>query len=135
VIERLATEPSCPVPDELREDFVEQHRATVRTAVGAEQLDRLIDGVLDAQVAQIGVRQNEDQRRISAWAAIALVPTVVGGIYGMNFENMPELRWQYGYFAAITLIVGTCLMLYVGFRRNGWLGPSGQGDDGQDDCT
>jgi magnesium transporter len=61
------------------------------------------------------------------------VPTVVGGIYGMNFENMPELRWQYGYFAAITLIVGTCVLLYAGFRRNGWLGPSGQGDDGEDD--
>jgi magnesium transporter len=133
VTERLATEPSCPVPEELREAFVEQHRRTTRTAYGVEHLDGLIDGVLDAQVAQIGVQQNEDQRRISAWAAIALVPTVVGGIYGMNFENMPELRWQYGYFAAVSLILGTCLLLYVGFRRNGWLGPSGQGDDGEDD--
>ena len=135
VTQRLAEEPSCPVPDALREAFVEQHRRTTRTAYGAEHLDGLIDGVLDAQLAQIGVRQNEDQRRISAWAAIALVPTVVGGIYGMNFENMPELRWQYGYFAALTLIVTTCVLLYVGFRRNGWLGPSAQRDDGQDDRT
>jgi magnesium transporter len=133
VTERLATEPSCPVPEELRGAFVEQHRRTSRTASGVEHLDGLIDGVLDAQVAQIGVRQNEDQRRISAWAAIALVPTVVGGIYGMNFENMPELRWEYGYFAALALVLATCLPLYVGFRANGWLGPSGQGDDGQDD--
>jgi magnesium transporter len=135
VVQRLAEEPSCPVPDALREDFVEQHRRTMRTAAGVEHLDGLIDGVLDAQLAQIGVRQNEDQRRISAWAAIALVPTVVGGIYGMNFENMPELRWQYGYFVAIAVIVTTCLSLYVGFRRNGWLGPSGQGDDRQHDRT
>ena len=132
VTERLAVEPSCPVPDELREAFVEQNRRTTRTASGVEHLDGLIDGVLDAQLAQIGVRQNEDQRKISAWAAIALVPTVVGGIYGMNFENMPELRWQYGYFAALTLIIGTCLLLYVGFRRNGWLGPSREGDDRED---
>lgn len=121
VTERLATESSCPVPDELRDAFVEQHRRTSRTASGVEHLDGLIDGVLDAQVAQIGVRQNEDQRRISAWAAIALVPTVVGGIYGMNFEDMPELQWQYGYFAALTLVLLSCLSLYVGFRRNDWL--------------
>lgn len=133
VTERLATEPSCPVPDQLRDEFVEQHRRTNRTASGVEHLDGLIDGVLDAQLAQIGVRQNEDQRRISAWAAIALVPTVVGGVYGMNFENMPELRWQYGYFGALAMIFGSCLLLYVGFRRNGWLGPSGEGDDGEDD--
>ncbi|MCW2679690.1 MAG: corA1 [Frankiales bacterium] len=133
VTERLATEPSCPVPEELREAFVEQQRRTARTASGVEHLDGLIDGVLDAQVAQIGVRQNEDQRRISAWAAIALVPTVVGGIYGMNFENMPELTWKYGYFGALTLIIGTCLSLYVGFRANGWLGPSGDRHDREDD--
>jgi magnesium transporter len=133
VTQRLAEEPSCPVPDELREAFVEQHRRTTRTAYGVEHLDRLIDGVLDAQLAQIGVRQNEDQRRISAWAAIALVPTVVGGIYGMNFEHMPELGWRYGYFAALALVVTACLSLYVGFRRNGWLGPSRDRDDREDD--
>ena len=133
VTERLSTEPSCPVPDELRGAFVEQHRRTTRTAYGVEHLDGLIDGVLDAQLAQIGVRQNEDQRRISAWAAIALVPTVVGGIYGMNFENMPELKWEYGYFAALGLVLTTCLLLYVGFRSNGWLGPSRQRDDREDD--
>ncbi len=121
VTERLATEPSCPVPDDLRDEFVEQHRRTTRTAYGVEHLDGLIDGVLDAQVAQIGVQQNQDQRKISAWAAIGLVPTVVGGIYGMNFENMPELRWQYGYFAALAVVLVSCVSLYVGFRRNDWL--------------
>jgi magnesium transporter len=60
-------------------------------------------------------------RKISAWAAIALVPTAVAGIYGMNFDNMPELRWQYGYFAVLGVIAGVCVGLYLLFRRNGWL--------------
>ena len=58
---------------------------------------------------------------ISAWAAIALVPTAVAGIYGMNFEHMPELKWRVGYPLAITVIVGICLVLYRNFRRNHWL--------------
>lgn len=93
----------------------------LRVAEHVERLDALLDGVLDADLAQVGVRQNEDQRRISAWAAIALVPTVVGGIYGMNFENMPELSWRFGYPAALTLVLVCCLALYLGFRRNDWL--------------
>ena len=54
---------------------------------------------------EIAVRQNEDMRKISAWAAIALVPTAIAGIYGMNFDNMPELRWQYGYYVVVGIIV------------------------------
>ena len=78
-----------------------------------------------AQVAvrqnEIAVQQNEDMRKISAWAAIALVPTAIAGIYGMNFDNMPELGWEYGYFLIIGVIVSVCLGLYRLFRRNGWL--------------
>ena len=55
---------------------------------------------------RVAVRQNEDMRKISAWAAIALVPTAIAGIYGMNFDNMPELHWRYGYFAVLAVIVG-----------------------------
>jgi magnesium transporter len=60
-------------------------------------------------------------RRISAWAAIALVPTAVAGIYGMNFDHMPELRWKYGYLMVMAFIVTVCLGLRRLFRRNGWL--------------
>jgi magnesium transporter len=60
-------------------------------------------------------------RKISAWAAIALVPTAIAGIYGMNFENMPELGWKYGYFLVVGLIATACFVLYRPFRRNGWL--------------
>jgi len=99
------------------------HGRVLRLGEHVDRLDTLLDGVLDADLAQVGVRQNEDQRRISAWAAIALVPTTVGAIYGMNFEHMPELSWRYGYPLALLVIVVVCASLYAGFRRNGWLGP------------
>jgi magnesium transporter len=73
------------------------------------------------QQNETAVRQNEDTRKISAWAAIALVPTAIACIYGMNFDNMPELRWKYGYFLVLGVIVGACILLHRLFRRNGWL--------------
>ena len=69
----------------------------------------------------MSVRQNEDMRKISAWVAIIAVPTAVAGIYGMNFEHMPELGWRYGYFGVLALILLLCIALYVRFRRVGWL--------------
>jgi magnesium transporter len=60
-------------------------------------------------------------RRLAAWAAILAVPTAIAGIYGMNFEHMPELEWAYGYYVVIGAIVAICITLYVQFRRNGWL--------------
>ena len=60
-------------------------------------------------------------RRLAAWAAILAVPTAIAGIYGMNFEHMPELKWQYGYFAVLGVIAVTCGGLFWRFRRNGWL--------------
>jgi magnesium transporter len=99
-----------------------------RAADGIEAHDRLLSDVLQANLArvatlqnQLALRQNEDMRRISAWAAIALVPTAVAGVYGMNFDNMPELHWRYGYFAVAGFIVTACVILHRSFRRNGWL--------------
>jgi magnesium transporter len=86
-----------------------------------ETYDRLLTDILSAHLAQISVQQNNDMRKISAWVAIAAVPTMVAGIYGMNFENMPELRWQYGYFAALGGMALVCAALYRAFRRSGWL--------------
>jgi magnesium transporter len=67
------------------------------------------------------VRQNEDMRKISAWVAIAAVPTAIAGIYGMNFKHMPELRWEFGYPAVIAFMAIICTFLYFRFRRSGWL--------------
>jgi magnesium transporter len=86
-----------------------------------ESYDRLLTDILNAHLAQISVQQNSDMRRISAWVAIAAVPTMIAGVYGMNFDNMPELHWRYGYFAVLLLMAGICLGLYRAFRRSGWL--------------
>ena len=86
-----------------------------------ESYDRLLTDILSAHLAQISVQQNSDMRRISAWVAIAAVPTMIAGIYGMNFENMPELRWQYGYFIVLGVMAVVCGGLYRAFRRSGWL--------------
>ncbi len=64
---------------------------------------------------------NVDLRKISAWVAIVAVPTMIAGIYGMNFDNMPELRWEYGYYAVLGLIAAVMIGLYIGFKRNKWL--------------
>ena len=84
-------------------------------------LDSLLASVLDANVAQVSLRQNEDMRKISAYAAILAVCTTVAGVYGMNFENMPELEWDLGYPWALLLMLVPSLLLYRGFKRNGWL--------------
>jgi magnesium transporter len=81
----------------------------------------LLAGALQATLTQVSVRQNEDMRKISAWVAIIAVPTAVAGIYGMNFEHMPELGWRFGYPAVLLLILVMCVGLYVRFRRVGWL--------------
>jgi magnesium transporter len=86
-----------------------------------ETYDRLLTDVLGAHLAQISVQQNSDMRKISAWIAIAAVPTMVAGIYGMNFEHMPELQQPWGYYAVLALMATTCVGLYRGFRRSGWL--------------
>jgi magnesium transporter len=89
-----------------------------------EQLDGIRDllaGSLQANLAQVGVRQNEDMRKISAWVAMAAVPTAIAGIYGMNFRHIPELRWELGYPFALTLMLVICAFLYSRFKRAGWL--------------
>jgi len=63
----------------------------------------------------------EEVKKISAWAAILIVPTLITGIYGMNFRYMPELNWLFGYPLALLLMLGICVFLYRGFKRAGWL--------------
>ncbi|MFD3330407.1 magnesium and cobalt transport protein CorA [Streptomyces sp. NPDC058701] len=92
-----------------------------RTDIEVRTLDELLNSVLDAQQARVGTWQNDDMRRISAWAAIFAVPTMVAGVYGMNFAHMPELGWTYGYPLAVGLMAAASGALYRSFRRNGWL--------------
>lgn len=86
-----------------------------------EGLDRLLSDILSAHLAQTGLRQNDDMRKISAWAAMAAVPTMVAGIYGMNFDHMPELHWVWTYPTLIGLMGCAVFGLYRMFKRRGWL--------------
>nr|WP_225224574.1 magnesium and cobalt transport protein CorA [Cellulomonas sp. JH27-2] len=83
--------------------------------------DELLDAMLQVHLSQVSVQQNEDMRKISAWAAIAAVPTLIAGIYGMNFQHMPELTWTWGYPAVVVVMLGICGGLYRQFRKVGWL--------------
>ncbi len=93
----------------------------VRVSEAIETLDGLLSTAFDAHLARISVQQNEDMRKISAWVAIAAVGTLVAGIYGMNFQHMPELAWRYGYAFAMALMVGASIVLYRLFKKSGWL--------------
>jgi magnesium transporter len=86
-----------------------------------EGLDRLLSDILGAHLTQVGVRQNDDMRKISAWAAMAAVPTMIAGIYGMNFDYMPELHQVWGYPAALLAMAGAVFGLHRLFKRRGWL--------------
>jgi magnesium transporter len=111
-----------PLPSkEIRLLFRDVADHLLRIIDHLESYDRLLTDILSAHLAQISVRQNSDMRKISAWVAIAAVPTMIAGIYGMNFTNMPELHWHYGYFLALALMALVCLGLYRAFRRSGWL--------------
>jgi magnesium transporter len=106
---------------EVRAYFRDVNDHLMRTRDQLEGLRELLTGVLEANLTQVGVRQNEDMRKISAWVAILAVPTAIAGIYGMNFEHMPELRWTFGYPAALTLMLVICTGLHRAFKRWGWL--------------
>jgi magnesium transporter len=98
---------------------VSDHLTRVNESV--EGLDRLVSDVLSAHLAQMSVRQNDDMRKISAWAAMAAVPTMIAGIYGMNFEHMPELTWTWSYPLLIAGMAALEVLLYQLFKRRGWL--------------
>ncbi len=109
------------IGDETRKYFrdVDDHLARVREQVTG--FDELLTSILAAGLAQVQVQENDDMRRISAWVAILAVPTMIAGIYGMNFDNMPELRSRYGYFVVLGVMVVACGTLYRLFKHNRWL--------------
>jgi magnesium transporter len=113
---------------ESRQYFRDIHDHLLRAGDEIERHDRLLSDILQANVArvsvqqnEVSVRQNEDMRKISAWAAIGLVPTAIAGIYGMNFKYFPQLSWHYGFYAVIGVMGVICAVLYRTFKRNGWL--------------
>ncbi|MFD3730319.1 magnesium and cobalt transport protein CorA [Streptomyces sp. NPDC058632] len=130
---KRAVMPLAPALQRLSEGSIPQVPSTVSTYFrdvadhhqrASEQIlafDELVTGMLSASIAQLGVQQNADMRRISAWAALIAVPTMVVGVYGMNFEYMPELKSPYGYPAVLAVIAIAIAVIHRALRRNKWL--------------
>ncbi|MEV0899612.1 magnesium and cobalt transport protein CorA [Actinoplanes sp. NPDC049802] len=109
------------VPKEIRRYFRDVQDHLTRTVEQVSSYDDLLNSILQARLAQVTVDQNNDMRKIASWAAIATVWTAFAGVYGMNFDYMPETEWRYGYPALIALLSGVTVLLYRALRRNGWL--------------
>lgn len=109
------------VDDRARPFFRDVSDHLTRVNESVENLDRLVSDILSAHLAQMSVRQNDDMRKISAWAAMAAIPTMVAGIYGMNFDHMPELRWEWSYPVLVMLMVVLEVLVFRLFKRRGWL--------------
>jgi magnesium transporter len=117
----LSERPMRLVDPDIQKYFrdVADHLARVHEQVTG--FDELLNSILQANLAQAAVAQNEDMRKITSWAAIIAVPTAVCGVYGMNFDYMPELRWRFGYPLVIGVILVTCFTIHRTLKRNGWL--------------
>nr|CEL13205.1 Magnesium and cobalt transport protein CorA [Kibdelosporangium sp. MJ126-NF4]CTQ98895.1 Magnesium and cobalt transport protein CorA [Kibdelosporangium sp. MJ126-NF4] len=121
-LRRLVDGDTGLVPAEVRSYFrdVDDHLTIVAERV--TRADELLNSLMDATLAKISLQQNNDMRKITAWAAVIAVPTMAAGVYGMNFDLMPELRWTYGYPTALAVILLACLVVYRALKRNRWLG-------------
>jgi magnesium transporter len=109
------------VPEPLESYFRDVADHAQRISGRVELARELLTDALNANLAQQGVQQNEDMRRISAWAAVITVPTLLAGIWGMNFTHMPELDWWVGYPLALTVMAAVSASLIAFFRRHGWI--------------
>ncbi len=106
---------------ELRPYFSDVNDHVQRVAEAITDLRDAAAAAFEAEILLANARQNDVVRQLAAWAAILAVPTAIAGVYGMNFEHMPELRWVYGYPMVLTGIAAACGFLYWRFRRSGWL--------------
>jgi len=109
------------IPEDTRVYFRDVYDHIVRLNETIDAQRELLTTALEAHLSLMSHAQNEHMKRITAWAAMIAVPTMIAGIYGMNFKHMPELNWDYGYQVSIVVMAGACAALYVGFKRSGWL--------------
>jgi magnesium transporter len=121
VSSRLARMNSPLILPDTQPYFQDVHDHVLRIVETINNLEQLSQIALEANLALISVAQNNDTKRLAAWAAIIAVPTLIAGLYGMNFKFMPELEWQYGYPVAILMMFGICGFLYRWFRKVDWL--------------
>ena len=120
-LQQIASIGARHVPAELTPFFRDTLDHLSRASDAASGLDSLLQSALQAEIAQVQLQQNEDMRKITSYVALASVPTMVAGIYGMNFDTMPELRWKFGYPIVLGSLVVITLFLYRKFKKSGWL--------------
>ena len=120
-VQKIASETFSPVPSALKPFFRDTLDHLQKACDNAAGLDSLLTTVLQADLAHVQVQQNIDVRKITAYVALASGPTMIAGIYGMNFEHMPELSSQYGYPIVVGLMVALTGFLFRSFKKSGWL--------------
>lgn len=121
VCHRLEHSAVLPIDAEMRPLFRDVLDHIKRALEDIDSLREVLAFAFEASLMSGQSQQNEITRKLAAWAAILAVPTALAGIYGMNFEHMPELKWEYGYYVVIGTIVSVCGLLYQRFRHYGWL--------------
>jgi magnesium transporter len=120
-LDRMVNAMQPLIPEQMKPYLRDVHDHLLKIAGRVHELRDSLTSVLAANLTQASFRQNEDVRKISAWAAIIAVPTLITGVYGMNFDHMPELTWKFGYPLALAVMAAVCTILYFRFRRIGWL--------------
>jgi len=118
---RLVRADLALIPDAARVYFRDVYDHAIRINEMIDTIRELLTTALEANLSLISVSQNEAMKRLAAWAAIIAVPTMIAGVYGMNFKFMPELDWLWGYPVTMAAMGATCGFLYYRFKRAGWL--------------
>jgi magnesium transporter len=108
------------IPEETHPYFRDIYDHTVRINEMVDSTRELLNGVLEVNFSLISIAQNEVSKKFAGWAAILGIPTLVAGIYGMNFAFMPELNWHFGYPVVLGMTVLVCVFLYWRFKQSGW---------------
>ena len=121
ILEDLVEEERPDVDPEVQRHLRDVEDHVIRVTERVEGFRELISNILEVNLTLVGINQNDEVKKISAWAAILFAPTLVGTVYGMNFYYMPELGWTFGYPFALTLMVLVSLTLYLVFKHRGWL--------------
>jgi magnesium transporter len=109
------------VTERLEPYYRDVYDHVLRATDFVDSLRDLLSSALEASLAVVSNRLNEVMKKLTSWGAIILVPTLIAGIYGMNFRHIPELGWRLGYPFALALMAGSALLLYRAFKRRGWL--------------
>ena len=120
-LQRIGTDHNDLISIEVRRYMRDVLDHNIQASDRITSYDEMLSSLVQAAAGKVAMQQNIDMRKISAYVAIAAVPTAMAGIYGMNFDYMPELHWTWGYPAVLLVMVIVCSLLFRAFRRSHWL--------------